>query len=154
MKRSQIRTRPRHGALMLVVLCILLLFTLMALTYLMVATQYAEGARSIATVERSGDDPRSELEEAFRQLLRDTLNPNSAIQGHSLLADLYGNDGVPGTIDHAAYAGGNYQATGGQFFDLHLSSDVSTPSLTSSLPSSTSMRGFRAAAVSPQALPG
>ena len=131
MKRSQIRTRPRHGVLMLVVLCILMLFTLMALTYLMVATQYAEGARSIATVERSGDDPRSELDEAFRQLLRDTLNPNSAIQGHSLLADLYGNDGVynnegnPCTITSAAYAGDNYQATGGQFFDLHLSSNVS-----------------------------
>ena len=114
MKRSFYRTRPRRGVLLLVVLSVLLMFVVLALTYLMVATQYFEGASVSASLERSADDPRGELEEAFLQLLRDTLNPNSMLQGESLLADLYGNDGFVGKIQFANYPGG----TNGQFIDL------------------------------------
>ena len=114
MKRSFYRTRPRRGVLLLVVLSVLLMFVLLALTYLTVATQYFEGASVSASLERSADDPRGELEEAFLQLLRDTLNPNSMLQGESLLADLYGNDGFVGKIQFADYPGG----TNGQFIDL------------------------------------
>ena len=92
MKCSYYRTR-RRGVLLLVVLSVLLMFVLMALTYLMVATQYLGGADAYANLERVGDDPESELDEAFMQLVRDTLNPDSMLQGESLLADLYGNDG-------------------------------------------------------------
>ena len=86
--------RGRRGVLLLVVLAILVMFVLLAVTYSIMASRYRSAARISSQDERTGDHPHDELDRAFYQVLRDTTNPNSAIVGHSLLADLYGNDGI------------------------------------------------------------
>ena len=93
-RRRLSSSRRRRGVLLLVVLAILVMFVLLVVTYSIIARHYRVAARISSQDERTGDRPRDELDRAFYQLLRDTTNPNSAIRGHSLLADLYGNDGI------------------------------------------------------------
>ena len=92
------RRKPRSGVLLLVVLSLLVLFTLATLTFLVVAKRYKAAAANQPNYERVGDNPRQELDSAMYQVLRDTTNHSSSLLGHSLLADLYGNDGLEGTV--------------------------------------------------------
>ena len=51
-------------------------------------------ARYASRVEQTGDNPQRLLDEVLAQCVRDTTNPYSVLRGHSLLNDLYGNDGI------------------------------------------------------------
>ena len=118
-QRSALSPRRRRGVLLLVVLSMLVLFLLMGLTFVVVGTSYKDASESLAKIERTGDSPRKELDSAMYQLVRDTTNPLSAIRGHSLLRDMYGNDGVDGRIISAV------KSVGGLFLELTIA--VSTP---------------------------
>ncbi len=87
-------TRPRRGVLLLVVLSLLILFSLVAVTFVLVAGNYYSATRNAVRNEQVGDDPRQLLDEVLGQCIRGTLNPHSGLRGHSLLEDLYGNDGI------------------------------------------------------------
>ncbi len=101
----------RRGVLLLVVLSLLVLFILIAVTFVLIAGQYRRSSRAAGRAEQYGDDPQKQLDEIFGQVVRDTmLNGNqtniqplvsSALYGHSLLNDLYGNDGMCGKINGA-----------------------------------------------------
>jgi hypothetical protein len=84
----------RRGVLLLVVLSLLLLFSMIAVTFVLVAGRYNDTTRYAVKVEQTGDDPRQLLDEVLGQCLRGTTNPNSVLRGHSLLEDMYGNDGI------------------------------------------------------------
>ncbi|HEY6562986.1 MAG TPA: hypothetical protein VIY86_00690, partial [Pirellulaceae bacterium] len=85
---------PRRGVLLLVVLSLLVLFVLAGLTFMVVASQYRRTTIPFKQHELSGDDPAWLCDTAVRQLLRGPKqDERSVIKGHSLLDDLYGNDG-------------------------------------------------------------
>ncbi|HYO24362.1 MAG TPA: hypothetical protein VEQ85_05375, partial [Lacipirellulaceae bacterium] len=86
--------------LLLVVLSLLVLF-LMVGTAFIIAAKQSEKAAKIATQSSLQDANAAArgniLDEVILQIVRDTDNPNSALRSHSLLADLYGNDGFSAT---------------------------------------------------------
>ncbi len=84
----------RRGVLLLVVLSLLVLFSLMGLTFLLVAGRYYKTTKRSLSNEQVGSNPRSLCDEVLAQVVRGTNNPHSAIRTHDLLGDMYGNDGV------------------------------------------------------------
>jgi hypothetical protein len=121
----------------LVVLSLLVLFTLIGVTFVLVASQSRRATRADSRHEQYGDDPRRVLDAVFGQVVRDTTNPRSSLQGHSLLADMYGNDGVK-----FATIGTTMTVTavaGGQFLDLVVIGSPTSP-----------YSPFRALAAAPQ----
>jgi hypothetical protein len=108
--------------LLLVVLSMLVLFAMIAVTFMLVAGQYKRSSRAASRAEIVAGDPRSQCDEAFAQLVRDTIDTNSVLRGHSLLADMYGYDGakVPSTsitaISYVSPSGAS--VTGGQLLDI------------------------------------
>ena len=130
------RGRSRRGVLLLVVLSLLVLFSLVAVTFVLVAGQYRKSSRSATRSEQYGDDPQKQIDEVFAQVVRDTTNTNSVLQFHSLLNDLYGIDGVKGTVSGAtAVSPTGAGVTSTQLVDLTLSSATNLPG--SSYPNST-----------------
>lgn len=112
------RTERRRGVVILVVLSLLVLFVLLAVTFAIVAGQYNRAATAQARVELLGDPPQKQLDGALYQLLRDTYVPGSVIHGHSLLRDMYGEDGFYGKTVSASLLPG----TGYQFVDITVDS--------------------------------
>ena len=92
--RPRAAARPRRGVLLLVVLSLLILFSLIAVTFVLVAGRYYDTARNSVRMEQTGDNPQRLLEDVLAQCVRGTTNPHSVLRGHSLLEDLYGNDGI------------------------------------------------------------
>lgn len=90
------RPTPTHrrGVLLLVVLSLLVLFALIGVTFVLVASQHLDKTRMALRDEQYGDDPRQMLDSVFAQCIRDTTNPHSMLRTHSLLRDMYGNDGI------------------------------------------------------------
>ncbi|MBX3415515.1 MAG: hypothetical protein KF708_22720 [Pirellulales bacterium] len=84
--------------ILVVVLGLLTMMALALLTYVLVAAQAKRTARAAAHVERRGDPPQALLHQAALQVIRGTNEPTSVLQTHSLLEDMYGNDGVRGQI--------------------------------------------------------
>ncbi len=84
---------PRCGILLLGVIGLLVLVSLLAITWVVAARHQKAVSRS--TVRHRRWDQRWEraLDEALGQVVRGTNNPLSVIGPHSLLEDLYGNDG-------------------------------------------------------------
>src|SRR5690606_14801483 len=81
----------RRGVLLLVVLSLLVMFVLMALTYVLVATKHLSGVRSIGRgASQSAAPPQELLHDAALQVLRGSNNPLSTVGPHSLLEDEYG----------------------------------------------------------------
>ena len=120
--------RARRGVLLLVVLSMLVLFTLIGVTFVLVASRARITACRDARGEQYGDDYRKQLDEIFAQVVRDTTNPNSSARGHSMLNDEYGVDGVTATILSAISTANS----GGQFIDLTIQSapaDLSDPTV-------------------------
>jgi len=103
--------------LLLVVLSLLVLFAMIAVTFVLVAGQYRRTSRAAGRAEQSGDDPQRQVDEVFSQLVRDTNDPKSSLFRHSLLADIYGLDGVTGTIG-ASPAQVSSGAGVTQFYDI------------------------------------
>ncbi|MFM7070675.1 MAG: hypothetical protein ACKO38_02635 [Planctomycetota bacterium] len=114
LRRNSIQPSKRRGVILLVVLSLIVLFTLIAVTYAIVAGQYKLSAAASAKLQLVGDSPRKDLDIAAYMLIRDSATPSS-FTGHSLLRDLYGLDGVRGVVTTAT-AGVN-----GQFIVLNYS---------------------------------
>ncbi len=102
------RTSRRRGVIILIVLCLLVLFGLVAVSFAIVAGQYLRSSRAANRVEQFGDSPNTLLDEALYQVLvggerSDGYTTRSALCGHSLLRDLYGySDAVSGTVTSAS----------------------------------------------------
>ena len=110
----------RRGVLLLVVLSLLVLFSLMGLTFLLVAGRYYKTTKRSLSNEQVGSNPRSLCDEVLAQVVRGTNNPHSAIRTHDLLGDMYGNDGVVLTSSSAISTYGMPLTSGTttQLFDL------------------------------------
>lgn len=93
--------RPRRGVLLLVVLSLLVLFLMVGMAFVITAKQSEKAAKSSmkASVRIAGEAAQADLlDEVLHQIIRDTNNPNSSLRFHSLLGDMYGNDGLKGVI--------------------------------------------------------
>ena len=115
--------------LLLVVLSLLVLFSLMGLTFLLVAGRYYKTTKRSLSNEQVGSNPRSLCDEVLAQLVRGTNNPHSAIRTHDLLGDMYGNDGVVLNSSTATITAHPFNAPGTneQLIDLIFDATVVTP---------------------------
>ncbi len=101
---SRLATRnspPRRGILLLVVLSLLTLFLMIGTAYLVTANQYRRAQKSYARAAEASQAPAKQgklLDDVLNQLLRDTNNEYSSLRYHSLLRDVYGNDGFTGEV--------------------------------------------------------
>lgn len=89
--------RPRRGVLLLVVLSLLVLFLMVGTAFVITAKQSEKAAKSSmkSAVRLAGEAAQADLlDEVLHQIVRDTNNPNSSLRFHSLLGDMYGNDGI------------------------------------------------------------
>ena len=103
------RAKSRRGVLLLIVLSLLVLFLMIGMTFLVSAGQFNRLAKSAARTDNQGMPGNKLADSALYQILRGTRNPHSAIQGHSLLEDLYGRDYLVGQTTGAVvdYASGH-----------------------------------------------
>ena len=116
---------PRRGVLLLVVLSVLVLFMMLGTAFLLTAKQAEKAGKAVSrgAIRTARTDVQGGLlDEAVLQLVRDTKNPLSVLRGHSLLADMYGNDGLKAEVNVANWAGGgtNGGPTGGQMLELEI----------------------------------
>src|SRR5262245_2052916 len=81
----------RRGVALIVVLAVLGLVALVGITFVGLSGQARISARNFAQA-LNDPEPKDLMYFAVSQLIRDTSNPLSAIRGHSLLRDMYGND--------------------------------------------------------------
>ena len=83
--------RRRRGVVLILVLSMLGLLAVIGVSFATFSGQARSAARFYAT---KLDRPRSDdlIEFAIRQLINDTTNPMSALYGHGLKRDMYGND--------------------------------------------------------------
>lgn len=94
------RRHARQGVVLLLILSLLVLFSLLGMTFLIGATRYRQGAESFGRHDLHGDDPAKLADLALFQILREPATPFSAVWGHSLLMDKYGMTGaVQGIAD-------------------------------------------------------
>ncbi|MCL4206884.1 MAG: hypothetical protein KJ000_30755 [Pirellulaceae bacterium] len=126
------KNKRRRGVVILIVLSLLVLFTLLVVTYAIVSGQYRRAAEAFARQELLGVQPQKDLDRAFYQILRDTPQRTSAVRYHSLLRDYYGEDGFRGQLivdssviqdwntnpAHIANGGLAHTISNGQFRDL------------------------------------
>ncbi len=108
------RLRERRGVLLLVVLSVLVLFVLLTVTYVIVATRERVTAKAIARTELSGDPPNQLCDALMMVLLRDTTDTHSPFRSWSLLEGIYGNVSFRGQVSGQTSLGN----TGGQFIFL------------------------------------
>ncbi len=106
--------RRRRGMVLLVVLSLLAIFTLITVSFVLIASQGRRTAVAAARADQKGNSPQSQLHEAMLQIVRGTNNPMSVLQTHSLLEDMYGNDAVLGqvTVNNAFPATENVTTSG------------------------------------------
>lgn len=116
------RRKPNRGVVLIIVLSLLALFTLLMVTFVIVTGQYRQAAASNARVARFGTKPEKLMDDGVYTLLRDTDNPNNVLRFHSLLYDLYGDDGFSGSLAAAGVVPGVTppNGTSDNFFDLRL----------------------------------
>lgn len=95
-------SRQRQGVILLVVLGILALFALVGVVYVVTSGQHNAAVRNEIKWEQVGDPPEALLNDAVLQLLVGTRNKASALQVHSLLEDMYGNDAIRGQVPSGA----------------------------------------------------
>ncbi len=86
------RNSQRPGLILLVVLGMLALFSMLAVTYVVFASQSRATSVALSRKDVRGNKSYQPLfEEAIKQLVRGSDNPAVATYGHSLLGDLYGD---------------------------------------------------------------
>ncbi|MCC7087008.1 MAG: hypothetical protein IT427_18570 [Pirellulales bacterium] len=81
----------RRGVLILVVLSILVLFALMALTYVLLANKQLSQSKSFNRGQANAVPPQQDLDATMLQVLRGSNNPHSPISVWGLLGDMYGD---------------------------------------------------------------
>lgn len=91
----------RQGVILLVVLGLLALFTLVAITFVIVASQARRGAVIASKAQQQGTPPDVLVRRAILEVARGSHNTYSVIGPHSLLEDMYGSDGFPFIIAKA-----------------------------------------------------
>ena len=79
----------RRGVLLLVILALLAMFGMVAVTFVVVASQARIAAEAHQRMDETTDPPRKLLNAALMQVLRGSTNDASAIGPHSLLEDVY-----------------------------------------------------------------
>jgi len=109
-------SKRNRGVVLLIVLSLLVLFTILAVTFVVVAAGYREGAVAASRYRRVGDDPRKLLDSAAYALVRGTSDENSPFRGHEFLRDMYGIEGFTANVNAATFRAGN------QLIDLTLNS--------------------------------
>ncbi|MFZ5829284.1 MAG: hypothetical protein ACOY3P_04315, partial [Planctomycetota bacterium] len=82
----------RRGAILLVVLGLLTMFTMMGLAFVLIAGQAKRSSRVVQRIDQQSLPPEKILHEAFLQAVRGTNNPASVLGSNSFLEDIYGND--------------------------------------------------------------
>lgn len=97
---DRFRKPPRRGIVLLIVISLLALFVLIGVTFVLVSSHYVTSARVTERIDQVGDYPDREFDILIGQLLSDTA-ARSALRSHSLLGDLYGLDGLQGTVSGA-----------------------------------------------------
>ena len=93
------RSSSRQGILLLVVLSMLTLFLLIGTAFIVSANHYRQTQKTLARITETSNstiDQDDLLNEVINQIVRDTHNQNSSLRFHSLLRDMYGNDGFVG----------------------------------------------------------
>ncbi len=88
----------RRGVLLLVVLSLLVLFSIIGVTFVLIAGQYRRTTRAEAASERYTADPQKQLDALAMDLFRGTTNVTSPIQGHGLLEDMNGTPSLTGVL--------------------------------------------------------
>ena len=96
--RGRGRRSERRGVLLLLILSLLVLFAVIAVTFALVASQYRRSSLVGPRTEQYTTNCRDQLDDALLQVLRGSKNPLSVLSIHSLLEDMYGNDGLQGTV--------------------------------------------------------
>ena len=117
------RKNRRRGVLLLIVLSLLVLFVLIGVTFVVVANQYTRAAKSYSLHELKGDRPQQELDTALLDVLRGSTETSNPTYDHSLLEDVYGNDGFIGRVLLSSYVAP--PKFGGQQFRRIVFQDVS-----------------------------
>src|SRR5829696_6967656 len=88
------RTRTqRRGIVLVLVLAMMGLLALIGVTFTTFSGQAQINARNFSQAQNWPDSAEM-MDYALAQLINDTDNPQSAIRGHSLKRDMYGNDAV------------------------------------------------------------
>ncbi|MCH8923107.1 MAG: hypothetical protein IIA67_08175, partial [Planctomycetes bacterium] len=129
MKRKYRYHPKRRGVLILVVLSLLVLFTLITITYVVVSRQAMSSSQTANRYEQVRPDNKALLHGALMQMLVGTENRHSVLLGHSLGGDMYGT-WLTGTVGRA----GAMSATDNQFVQLqvtvdHLDTDPDFPNV-------------------------
>ncbi len=91
------RKSNRRGVLLLVVLSVLVLFMMLTITFVIVASKERNVAKSYQSIERSFDPPAQVCDSVAMMLFRDTSDIHSPLYTHSLLEHVYGNVGIRGS---------------------------------------------------------
>ena len=119
--------RHRQGILLLVVLSMLTLFLLIGTAFIVSANHYRQTNKILAKLTETSNssiDQRDLLNEVINQIVRDTHNQNSTLRFHSLLRDMYGNDGLLAAIEQVEWAtespGNGDNFTNGQLLQFSL----------------------------------
>src|SRR4051812_18629241 len=90
---SMTRGARRRGIVLVLILGMLGLLALIGVTFATFAGQSLVNARNF-TQGQGANSAEQYMDYALAQLINDTNNPASALRGHSLLRDMYGNDSV------------------------------------------------------------
>ncbi len=93
--------KPKRGVVLLIILTLLTLLVVIGVTFALISGQYRRSAEEAAKSDLYGDPPAQLADRVMYQVLRDTT-AKTVLFGHSLLRDLYGNDGVRGVVDLGA----------------------------------------------------
>ena len=126
----------RRGVLLLIVLSLLLLFVMIGVAYVLVASRHLRSNIAIATKDSVGQPANQILLDAVSQVLRGSGNFHSAAYPHSLLEDIYGNKTIFGVVRSPNVAvGSGYPRPLSQGAILELASQLTGTSENSSLTS-------------------
>jgi hypothetical protein len=121
----------RRGVLLLLMLCLLMLFATMGVTFVLLAGQYRKGSAAHPRLEQCAINYHNQLNDAAMQVFRGSNNPQSVLSIHSLLEDFYGNDSISyaSARNVTVKSAVSPQVDGGtsQFVDLKLSATLKWP---------------------------
>ena len=90
--------KPKRGVVLLIILTLLTLLIVIGVTFALISGQYRRAAEEAAKNDLYGDPPAQLADRIIYDVLRGPTGMN-VLFGHSLLRDLYGNDGVRGVVD-------------------------------------------------------